>query len=65
MSMQSSMNVDFFIEYGEGSIYKIEEVIGKGSYGVVYSAFDTHTGEKVAMKKINDIYNGGKMLTQP
>uniref|UniRef100_J3M3W7 mitogen-activated protein kinase n=1 Tax=Oryza brachyantha TaxID=4533 RepID=J3M3W7_ORYBR len=48
--------MDFFTEYGEGSRYKIEEVIGKGSYGVVCSALDTHTGDKVAIKKINDIF---------
>lgn len=48
--------VDFFTEYGEGNRYQIEEVIGKGSYGVVCSALDTHTGEKVAIKKINDIF---------
>ncbi|XP_027339708.1 mitogen-activated protein kinase 16-like isoform X3 [Abrus precatorius] len=53
---KSSVDVDFFTEYGEGSRYKIEEVIGKGSYGVVCSAYDTHTGEKVAIKKINDIF---------
>lgn len=51
-----SVDVDFFTEYGEGSRYRIEEVIGKGSYGVVCSAYDTHTGEKVAIKKINDIF---------
>ncbi|CAN1807335.1 Mitogen-activated protein kinase 16 [Linum perenne] len=51
-----SVDVKFFTEYGEGSRYKIEEVIGKGSYGVVCSAYDTHTGEKVAIKKINDIF---------
>uniref|UniRef100_A0A0E0PHC9 mitogen-activated protein kinase n=1 Tax=Oryza rufipogon TaxID=4529 RepID=A0A0E0PHC9_ORYRU len=48
--------MDFFTEYGEGNRYKIEEVIGKGSYGVVCSALDTHTGDKVAIKKINDIF---------
>ncbi|XP_062198295.1 mitogen-activated protein kinase 15 [Phragmites australis] len=48
--------MDFFTEYGEGSRYKIEEVIGKGSYGVVCSALDTHIGDKVAIKKINDIF---------
>ncbi|KAF8038087.1 hypothetical protein BT93_B0826 [Corymbia citriodora subsp. variegata] len=53
---KSSAEVDFFTEYGEGSRYKIEEVIGKGSYGVVCSAYDTHVGEKVAIKKINDIF---------
>ncbi|KAF8387988.1 hypothetical protein HHK36_026654 [Tetracentron sinense] len=52
----ASVEVDFFTEYGEGSRYKIEEVIGKGSYGVVCSAYDTHTGDKVAIKKINDIF---------
>ncbi|KAH9683033.1 mitogen-activated protein kinase 16 [Citrus sinensis] len=56
MVLQSSADVDFFTEYGEGSRYKIEEVIGKGSYGVVCSAYDTRTGEKVAIKKINDIF---------
>ncbi|KAK6130396.1 hypothetical protein DH2020_035806 [Rehmannia glutinosa] len=53
---KASAEVDFFTEYGEGSRYRIEEVIGKGSYGVVCSAFDTHLGEKVAIKKINDIF---------
>ncbi|XP_050218449.1 mitogen-activated protein kinase 15 isoform X1 [Mercurialis annua] len=53
---KSSVELDFFTEYGEGSRYKIEEVIGKGSYGVVCSAYDTHLGEKVAIKKINDIF---------
>ncbi|KAL5701672.1 Mitogen-activated protein kinase 16 [Ranunculus cassubicifolius] len=54
--MQTTTEVDFFTEYGEGNRYRIEEVIGKGSYGVVCSAYDTHTGEKVAIKKINDIF---------
>ncbi|XP_019053170.1 PREDICTED: mitogen-activated protein kinase 16-like isoform X2 [Nelumbo nucifera] len=53
---KASVEVDFFTEYGEGSRYRIEEVIGKGSYGVVCSAYDTYTGEKVAIKKINDIF---------
>ncbi|KAL7177997.1 hypothetical protein ACSBR2_031203 [Camellia fascicularis] len=53
---KGSVDVDFFTEYGEGSRYRIEEVIGKGSYGVVCSAYDSHLGEKVAIKKINDIF---------
>ncbi|KAL6553834.1 Mitogen-activated protein kinase 10 [Orobanche minor] len=52
----SSAEMDFFSEYGDASRYKILEVIGKGSYGVVCSAIDTHTGEKVAIKKIHDIF---------
>lgn len=47
---------DFFSEYGDASRYKIQEIIGKGSYGVVCSAVDTHSGERVAIKKINDIF---------
>ncbi|XP_062105759.1 mitogen-activated protein kinase 20 isoform X2 [Humulus lupulus] len=54
--VQSSAEVDFFSEYGDANRYKIQEVIGKGSYGVVCSAIDTHTGEKVAIKKIHDIF---------
>lgn len=47
---------EFFTEYGEGSRYQVQEIIGKGSYGVVGSAVDTHTGERVAIKKINDVF---------
>ncbi|PIN05460.1 Mitogen-activated protein kinase [Handroanthus impetiginosus] len=53
---KSSTEMDFFSEYGDASRYKILEVIGKGSYGVVCSAIDTHTGEKVAIKKIHDVF---------
>ncbi|MCO5585554.1 hypothetical protein L7F22_039487 [Adiantum nelumboides] len=48
--------IEFFKEYSEANRYQILEVVGKGSYGVVCSAIDTHTGEKVAIKKINDIF---------
>jgi serine/threonine protein kinase len=54
--LQNSTEMDFFSEYGDANRYKIQEVIGKGSYGVVCSAIDTHTGEKVAIKKIHDIF---------
>ncbi|KAI4369036.1 hypothetical protein MLD38_017529 [Melastoma candidum] len=47
---------EFFTEYGEANQYEIEEVIGRGSYGVVASAIDTHTGERVAIKKINNVF---------
>ncbi|XVE53009.1 hypothetical protein DITRI_Ditri02bG0170300 [Diplodiscus trichospermus] len=49
-------DMDFFTEYGDANRYKILEVIGKGSYGVVCAALDTHTGEKVAIKKIQDVF---------
>ena len=31
-------------------------MVGKGSYGVVAAAVDTNTGEKVAIKKITDVF---------
>lgn len=42
------LDKDFFTEYGEASQYQIQEVIGKGSYGVV--------GERVAIRKTNDVF---------
>ncbi|XP_015876558.2 mitogen-activated protein kinase 12 isoform X2 [Ziziphus jujuba] len=50
------LDKEFFTEYGEASQYEIQEVVGKGSYGVVASAVDTHTGERVAIKKMNDVF---------
>ncbi|XP_052177737.1 mitogen-activated protein kinase 15 isoform X1 [Diospyros lotus] len=54
--MKSQKEMDFFTEYGDVTRYKIVEIIGKGSYGVVCAAIDTHTGEKVAIKKITNIF---------
>lgn len=50
------VDVEFFIEYGEVNCYCILEVIGKGSYGVVCFVVDMLMGEKVVIKKINDIF---------
>eukprot|EP00882_Tetradesmus_deserticola_P012953 GHRQ01013731.1.p1 GENE.GHRQ01013731.1~~GHRQ01013731.1.p1 ORF type:complete len:275 (+),score=61.96 GHRQ01013731.1:192-1016(+) len=47
---------EFFTDYGEANRYSIKEVIGKGSYGLVCSAIDNYTGEKVAIKKINNVF---------
>ncbi|KAG6486458.1 hypothetical protein ZIOFF_055033 [Zingiber officinale] len=53
---KNAPELDFFSEYGDASRYNIQEVIGKGSYGVVCSAIDTYTGGRVAIKKINGIF---------
>ena len=45
----------FFEEYGVNR-YHLVEIIGKGSYGVVASAIDSATGEMVAIKKINNVF---------
>ncbi|GAB2278064.1 Mitogen-activated protein kinase 19 [Dionaea muscipula] len=47
---------EFFTDYSDANRYKILEVIGKGSYGIVCAAIDTHTREKVAIKKLNNIF---------
>lgn len=54
--LQSSPEREFFSGYTDSNRYRILEVVGKGSYGVVCSATDTQTGEKVAIKKIRDIF---------
>uniref|UniRef100_A0A0E0A3B9 mitogen-activated protein kinase n=1 Tax=Oryza glumipatula TaxID=40148 RepID=A0A0E0A3B9_9ORYZ len=43
-------------EYGDANRYRIQEVIGKGSYGIVCSAIDLHTRQKVAIKKVHNIF---------
>lgn len=51
---------EFFASSGptESQRYKLTEVIGKGSYGVVASAIDQfHQGEKVAIKKITNVFD--------
>lgn len=48
---------DFFTDCGESNRYQIKEIIGKGSYGVVCSAVDKLTGEKVAIKKITNVFD--------
>ncbi|EPS73375.1 hypothetical protein M569_01377, partial [Genlisea aurea] len=54
--MQPLKEAEFFTDYGDANRYKIVEIVGKGSYGVVCAAIDTHTGGKVAIKKITDIF---------
>uniref|UniRef100_A0A0E0PXS4 mitogen-activated protein kinase n=1 Tax=Oryza rufipogon TaxID=4529 RepID=A0A0E0PXS4_ORYRU len=53
---KNAAEVDFFMGYGDVNRYEVLEVIGKGSYGLVCSANDIHTGEKVAIKKIHNIF---------
>lgn len=40
--------------------YKVQQLIGRGSYGVVASAIDTRTNERVAIKKISNIFQKNK-----
>lgn len=36
--------------------YRIKKELGKGAYGTVYLAVDEHTGEEVAIKRIDDVF---------
>ena len=46
----------FFKGWCESTRYQVENVIGRGSYGVVCAALDTLTGERVAIKKIQNVF---------
>ena len=45
------------IGWCESKRYQVQEVIGKGSYGVVFAAVDTATGARVAIKKIQSVFD--------
>lgn len=45
-----------FMLLHESTRYQLVDVIGKGSYGVVYGAVDLTTGKPVAIKKIKDVF---------
>lgn len=45
------------IGWCESKRYQVQEVIGKGSYGVVFAAVDTTTGARVAIKKIQSVFD--------
>ena len=52
---EKSSKIELFIEYGGAGHYKIQEVIGEGSYGVVCYVIDTYRREKVTIKNIANI----------
>lgn len=40
--------------------YQIEKLVGSGAYGAIYSAIDTVSMERVAVKAVPPIHDGGK-----
>ena len=46
----------FFSSWAESKRYTVLELIGKGSYGVVCAAKDNLTGERVAIKRISNVF---------
>ncbi|KAK3259506.1 mitogen-activated protein kinase, partial [Cymbomonas tetramitiformis] len=55
---------NFFPEFSEARRYTILEKIGKGSYGVVCAALDNHTGKRVAIKKIKNVFDNDADATR-
>jgi mitogen-activated protein kinase 1/3 len=47
------VQASFVTDYGEASRY---EVASKGSYVMVAAAVDTHSGNRIAIKKINAVF---------
>lgn len=48
---------DFFLPPLFENRYRIQKIIGEGSYGVVCSAIDSHTEEPVAVKRIMRVFD--------
>eukprot|EP00201_Polytomella_parva_P020388 CAMPEP_0175039326 /NCGR_PEP_ID=MMETSP0052_2-20121109/500_1 /TAXON_ID=51329 ORGANISM="Polytomella parva, Strain SAG 63-3" /NCGR_SAMPLE_ID=MMETSP0052_2 /ASSEMBLY_ACC=CAM_ASM_000194 /LENGTH=985 /DNA_ID=CAMNT_0016301123 /DNA_START=252 /DNA_END=3206 /DNA_ORIENTATION=- len=48
---------EFFLGLNENKNYTIQEIVGKGSYGVVCSAVDKAFGEEVAIKRIQNVFS--------
>lgn len=56
MILQQLQKKDVLIGYADATRYKYLGYIGRGGYGMVYSAIDTHTNEKVAIKILKDVF---------
>jgi serine/threonine protein kinase len=67
-SSQQTRNAEFFTtnsSWGsEAQRYELEEVIGKGSYGVVCAARDRETGKRVAIKKVKNAFEHASDATR-
>lgn len=55
--VSNTTQADFFGHAPEQRKYRVMEIIGKGSYGVVASALDLQTQQKVAIKKIINVFD--------
>jgi mitogen-activated protein kinase 1/3 len=53
---RSGLNVSKFADWEVGSNYECEKLLGTGSYGSVCMATQKSTGKKVAIKKMENIF---------
>lgn len=61
---RESLLNDFFSPPVESTRYRVDKVIGEGAYGVVVSAIDSVTGDKVAVKRIKKVLHTDAMATR-
>ncbi|RWR86354.1 mitogen-activated protein kinase 10-like protein isoform X1 [Cinnamomum micranthum f. kanehirae] len=64
LTRQSEANMEFYTQYRDANRFMILKDIGKGTYGVVCSAIDTYTGQKVAIKRVCNIFKHISDATQ-
>lgn len=48
--------------FGVDAKYRVDKVLGKGSYGTVCSAIDIKTNNKIAIKKVSNIFDKEVLL---
>lgn len=56
-SKRGTLGLNQFSDWEVGSDYICEKTLGKGSYGEVVLATKKSTGQKVAIKRMNDIFD--------
>lgn len=64
LNQREALLAKFFDPPVDSSRYRVEKVIGKGAYGVVVSALDTQTGQRVAVKRIKHVLDTPAMATR-
>lgn len=56
MNKRKSLNMDQFADWEVGSDYECVKILGQGSYGAVCSAIHKPTGKKVAIKRMDGVF---------
>ncbi len=56
MNKRKSLNMGQFADWEVGEEYECIKLLGQGSYGAVCSAIQKSTGKKVAIKKMDGVF---------